>query len=163
MAIKILKLRYGAMVLAVSLLVGLVGAAPSLAQQANSESFTLSESNPTASVGGFTTGIFALSNIAGRDRHGTICVGFADTTPDHIMVLQQDVTSLTLQVNSGGSDTSLLVQGPNDGTVRCGTDTDRRNPDARLEDQGWAAGTYRIWVGSHNQGPRYSYVLTVSP
>jgi hypothetical protein len=155
--------RYGVAALVVGLVVGIVGVLPTLAQQARFESFTLSGASPTASVSGSTNGIFALSNLAGRDRNGTVCAGFADNTPDHIMVLQQDFAALTLQVNSGGNDTSLLIQGPNDGTVRCGEDTDRRNPDAMVQDQGWSAGTYRIWVGSHIQGQRYDYSLTVGP
>ncbi|HSM82300.1 MAG TPA: hypothetical protein VLS96_11465 [Nodosilinea sp.] len=145
------------------LAVALVGGVPAVAQEANFGAFTLSEGSPATSVNGFTTGIFALSNIAGRDRSGTVCVGFADDTPDHIMVLQKDFATLTLQVNSGGNDTSLLIQGPDGGTVRCGEDTDRRNPDARVQDQNWAPGTYRIWVGSHSQGQRYNYSLSVSP
>jgi hypothetical protein len=32
-----------------------------------------------------------------------------------------------------------------------------------VQDQGWSAGTYRIWVGSHIQGQRYDYSLTVGP
>jgi hypothetical protein len=139
----------------------LVTAIPSQAQQATFDALTLTAGG-SASASGFTTGLFALSNIAGRDRNGTICTGFADTAPNHILVLEQDFASLTLQVNSGGNDTSLLVQGP-DGSVRCGEDTDRRNPDARLQDQGWGSGTYRVWVGSHNQGQRYNYSLTASP
>lgn len=154
--------RRGALALAAGLAMGAVAALPTLAQQANFGSFTLSGEAPTASVSGFTNGISALSNIVGRDRNGIICAGFADTNPDHTMVLQQDLASLTLQVNSGGNDTSLLVQGP-DGTVRCGEDSDRRNPDALIQDQDWSAGTYRVWVGSHNQGQRYSYSLNVSP
>jgi hypothetical protein len=148
---------------ALGLVLSLMGALSALAQGANFDSFNLTGDSPTASVRGFTNGIFALSNIAGRDRRGAICSGFADSNPDHIMVLQQDFEALTLQVNSGGNDTSLLIQGPNDITVRCGEDTDRRNPDAQVQDQGWSAGTYRIWVGSHNQGQRYNYSLTVSP
>ncbi|WP_026072901.1 hypothetical protein [Nodosilinea nodulosa] len=151
------------MTLTVGLVMGGIAALPGLAQQANFESFTLSEAAPTANVSGSTNAIFALSSIAGRDRNGNICTGFADTNPDHIMVLSQDIASLTLRVNSNGNDTSLLVQGPNDDTVRCGEDIDRRNPDALIQDQGWAAGTYRIWVGSHSQGQRYSYSLSVSP
>ncbi|PSN14136.1 hypothetical protein C7293_12930 [filamentous cyanobacterium CCT1] len=153
--------RQRALALIAGLAMGAV-ALPTLAQEANFESFTLSGANPTASVSGFTNGISAMSNIAGRDRNGTVCAGFADTNPDHTMILQQDLASLTLQVNSGGNDTSLLVQGP-DGSVRCGADSDRRNPDALIQDQSWSAGTYRIWVGSHNQGQRYSYSLSVSP
>lgn len=154
--------RQGALALAAGLAMGTMVALPTLAQQANFESFTLSGATPTASVSGFTNGISALSNIAGRDRNGIICAGFADTNPDHIMVLQQDLASLTLQVNSGGNDTTLLVQGPDD-TVRCGEDSDRRNPDALIQDQDWSAGTYRIWVGSHHQGQRYSYSLNANP
>lgn len=152
----------GALALAAGLATGLLAVLPSLAQQANFESLTLSGATPTASVSGFTNGISALSSIAGRDRNGTICAGFADTAPDHIMVLQQDFATLTLQVNSGGNDTSLLIQGP-DGTVRCGGDTDRRNPDARVQDQNWPAGTYSVWVGSHQQGQRYNYALSATP
>ncbi|WP_081972552.1 hypothetical protein [Leptolyngbya sp. KIOST-1] len=160
MAIK--QQQWGAMGLVAGLVMGAVAALPTLAQSANFESFTLDEATPNASVSGVTNGIFALSNISGRDRTGNICTGFADTNPDHIMVLQQDLAALTLQVNSGSNDTSLLVQGP-DGSVRCGQDTGRRNPDARIQDQSWAAGTYRVWVGSHHHGQRYSYSLNVSP
>jgi hypothetical protein len=133
------------------------------AQPPPPQPFTLSDSDLAAQVEGSTNGIFALSSIAGRDRRGNICVGFADSNPNHIMELQQGFDSLTLQINSGGNDTTLLVQGPDDSTIRCGEDTDRRNPDAQIQDQDWAAGTYRIWVGSHNQGQRYSYSLSVMP
>ncbi|MBE9135804.1 hypothetical protein IQ254_01050 [Nodosilinea sp. LEGE 07088] len=149
--------------LAAGLVMSWLPATSTIAQQAAPQPFTLSDSNPGAEVGGSTNGIFALSNIAGRDRRGNICVGFADSAPNHVMVLQQNFDSLTLQVNSGGSDTTLLVQGPDDSMIRCGEDTDRRNPDAQIQDQNWAAGTYRIWVGSHNQGQRHSYSLSVKP
>ncbi|TVQ06381.1 MAG: hypothetical protein EA368_17090 [Leptolyngbya sp. DLM2.Bin27] len=149
--------------LATGLVVGAAAVGSAIAQPANLGSFTLSEDSPSARVGGVTTGISALSSIAGRDRNGAICTGFADTTPDYVMVLQQDFTSLAFQVDSGGNDTSLLIQGPDDNTIRCGEDTNRRNPDARVQDQDWPAGTYLIWVGSHHQGQRYSYSLIVGP
>jgi hypothetical protein len=142
--------------------VGTFAALPVLAQVVNFDSVTLAEENSSATVNGFTRGIFALSDIAGRDRRGGICTGFADADPDHILVLDHAFSTLTLQVNSGGNDTSLLVQGP-DGSVRCGEDSSRRNPDARIQDQDWAPGTYLIWVGSHQQGQRYSYALTIRP
>jgi hypothetical protein len=151
------------LMLAIGLVMGVAAVGPALAQPANFESFTLSEDSSSARVGGITTGTFALSSIVGRDRNGAICTGFADASPDHIMVLQQDFTSLAFQVDSGGNDTSLLIQGPNNSTVRCGEDTNRRNPDARVQDQDWPAGTYLIWVGSHHRGQRYSYSLIVSP
>ncbi len=159
----LVRQRRSALALAAGLAMGLAGVIPALAQQANFEALTLSESSPAASVEGFTNGLSALSSITGRDRNGAICTGFADTNPDHILVLQQDFASLTLQVNSGSNDTSLLIQGPDDGTVRCGEDTDRRNPDAMVQDQNWSAGTYRIWVGSHHRGQRHNYTLSVSP
>lgn len=143
-------------------LLGLVGAAPALAQNANFGSITLGGASLNGSAQGHTAGFFALSDIAGRDKNGNICAGFAASTPDHILVLQQDFSSLTLQVSSGGNDTTLLVQGPNDNTIRCGDDTDRRNLDATVQDGSWAAGTYRVWVGTHDQGQRYSYTLNVS-
>lgn len=154
--------RKRAIALVAGLALSLASVLPALAQSANFESFTLGDS-PRASVDGFTNGLSPLSGIAGRDRKGAICTGFADTNPDHIMVLEQELASLTLQVNSGGNDTSMLIQGPNDGTVRCGEDTDRRNPDARVQDQNWPAGTYHIWVGSHHRGQRYNYTLTAEP
>ncbi|NJL44912.1 MAG: hypothetical protein HC922_02475 [Leptolyngbyaceae cyanobacterium SM2_3_12] len=152
-------------ILAVSLLGlgGALAAIPVIAQATNFAGFSLSVDSPTATVTGFTTGFLPLSNIAGRDRRGLVCAGFADTNPDHTMTLQQDFPNLTVQVNSGGNDTALLIQGPSNDTIRCGTDTDRRNPDAQVQDSDWRAGTYQIWVGSHNQGQRYDYSLQVSP
>lgn len=141
-------------------LVSLLGGLPVLAQSANFGNLTLGNGSNRASAEGFTAGFFALSNIAARDHQGRVCVGFGDANPDHILVLQQDYANLTLQVNSGGNDTTLLVKGP-DNTVWCGEDTSRRNPDAMLQDNNWSAGTYEVWVGAHNQGQRYNYTLSV--
>jgi hypothetical protein len=144
-------------------LLGLSGLAPVMAQAANFDALALSQSSASASANGFTAGFTAMSNIASRDRHGNICTGFADTNPDHVLTLEQDFASLTVQVNSGGNDTTLLIQGPNDSTVRCGEDTSRTNPDAQITDSDWAAGTYRIWVGAHHQGQRYNYSININP
>ncbi|MBD2426196.1 hypothetical protein [Phormidium sp. FACHB-1136] len=153
--------QYGFVALTL-LALGSVGTA-ALAQAANFASISLSTNQPTATVNGTTAGIFALSNIAMRDHQGLICTGFADTAPDHILTLQDPMAQLTLQVNSGGDDTTLLMQGPNDSLVHCGEDISRRNPDAQIQAQDLPAGTYRLWVGSHNQGQRINYSLTVSP
>lgn len=147
-------------VLGASGLLSVLAIAPVLAQSANFGSITLSGSAPTATTDGYTAGFFALTDIAARDKSGNICTGFADTNPDHLMVLERDFASLSVQVNSGGNDTTLLIQGPNDNTIRCGEDTDRRNPDALVSDTNWPAGTYRIWVGAQSQGSRYNYTLT---
>jgi len=142
-------------------LFGLLGALPGLAQAANFDSITLGASTPRAQAEGFTAGFFPLSNVAMRDSQGRVCAGFADTNPDHLLILDQDLDTLTLQVNSGGNDTTLLVIGPDNRTIRCGEDTSRRNPDARIQDRNWPAGTYQVWVGAHNQGQRHNYTLIV--
>jgi hypothetical protein len=142
---------------------GLVGVAPGLAQTSNSGDVSVSQASPTATVSGVTAGFFSLANLAMRDHQGHICTGFADTNPDHILTLQDSFEQLTIQVDSGGNDTTLLVQGPSDNIIRCGEDINRRNPDAQIRGQDWSPGTYRIWVGAHDQGQRYNYSLIVSP
>jgi hypothetical protein len=143
-------------------LLSLGGLMPVMAQAANFDGLVVSPSQSTATASGFTAGFYAISNIANRDHQGNVCVGFADINPDHILTLEQDVTALTVEVNSGGNDTTLLIQGPGDSMVRCGEDIDRSNPDARIADDNWAAGTYRIWVGAHHQGQRYNYSIHVT-
>lgn len=144
-------------------LVMLAGVAPVLAQSANYDSVAISGNPPAAaSVTGRTAGSYALSNIVGSDTSGNLCTGFADTNPDHILTLESDVSTLTITVDSG-QDTTLLIQGPTDNTVRCGQDTSRSDLDAQVTAQGWSAGTYRVWVGSFNQGERFSYTLKVQP
>lgn len=139
----------------------LLGASSAFAQSANFEGITLSAYPPVgATVEGSIVGSFSLSNIANSDNQGNLCAGFADTNPDHILTLESDFPSLTVTVDSG-ADTTLLIQGPNDNTVRCGQDISRSNLDARVSGDGWQAGTYRIWVGSHDQGQRLDYTLTV--
>ncbi|MGF1460409.1 MAG: hypothetical protein ACFBSG_15460 [Leptolyngbyaceae cyanobacterium] len=139
----------------------LVSVAPVLAQTANSEGITLSAYPPAgASVSGRIVGSFSLSNIVGSDQNGNLCAGYADTNPDHILTLESDFPSLTVTVDSG-EDTTLLIQGPDDNTVLCGQDISRSNLDAQVAATDWQAGTYRIWVGAHDQGQRFSYSLTV--
>ena len=140
----------------------LLSAYPVAAQSANFEGITLSAYPPTtASVGGRTVGSFALSNIAGSDANGNFCTGYADTNPDHILTLESDFPNLTITVDSG-QDTTLLIQGPNDNTIYCGQDISRSNLDAQVTHENWQAGTYRIWVGAHEQGERFSYTLTAT-
>jgi len=76
------------------------------------------------------------------------------------MVLQQDFSNLSVLVNTGGKDTTLVVQGPNDQSVRCGDDTGS-SKDASVQGSNWSAGTYRIWVGSFESGQRLDYTITV--
>jgi hypothetical protein len=138
-----------------------LGAAPALAQSASFSSITLSPgfANAAGEAQGYTQGSFSLSSIANRDRAGNLCLGFSDSTPDHILVLQQDFSRLSVQVDSGGGDTTLLIQGPNN-TVRCGDDTGS-NTDASLQDTNWQSGEYRVWVGSFDANVRYDYTLRI--
>ncbi|MCX8119846.1 MAG: hypothetical protein N3E45_03295 [Oscillatoriaceae bacterium SKW80] len=58
-------------------------------------------------VSGYTSGATSLPAIvANSDRLGNKCLGFADTAPDYIMVLQKDFARLRIQVDSGGKDTT---------------------------------------------------------
>ncbi len=147
---------------AASSLAVFAGLSPVLAQSANFDGITLSAYPPAgASVEGRTVGSYSLSNIASSDGSGNLCAGFADTNPDHILTLESDFPSLTVTVNSG-QDTTILMQGPNDNSVYCGQDISRANLDAQIVSNNLQAGTYRIWVGAHNQGQRFSYSLTVA-
>ncbi len=156
----VMKLRLATVGL---ILLGVVQNLAGRAESPNSGEIVISQAQPRGTVNGSTVGFWALTNLARRDRHGYLCSGFADINPDHDLILQDDFDQLTFQVNSGGNDTTLVVQGPTDEVIRCGEDSDRRNRDAQIIDSGWLAGRYRIWVGAHHQGQRYSYSLTVSP
>jgi hypothetical protein len=160
MSIQSTKKRHS--LLAIAGVVAWLSIAPALAQTSNFEGLTLSTFPPAnATVEGRTVGTFALSNIADTDSTGALCLGYAATNPDHILVLQNDFPSLTITVNSG-QDTTLLIQGPDDNTVYCGQDISRRNLDAQVARTGVKAGTYRVWVGSHTQGQRFNYTLSVT-
>ena len=138
-----------------------IAALPVLAETANFGTLTLSRGfgAPTAVLRGSTGGSYSLSAIANADRHKNKCLGFATPTPDHIIVLQQSFSKLTIQVNSGGNDTTLLVQGPGN-TVRCGDDTSK-NKDADIVDSNWQAGSYKIWVGTLEPGVKSNYTISV--
>ena len=135
---------------------------PVLAETSNFGTLTLSRGfqSPAGLLRGSTGGSYSLSAIANTDRHKNKCLGFATPTPDHIIVLQQNFSKLTIQVNSGGKDTTLLVQGPNGNTVRCGDDTGQ-NKDAGIVDSNWEAGSYRIWVGSLEPGVKSNYSISL--
>lgn len=154
--------RYVTVALAL-LAAGIGGAGTALAQAANYAPITLSANPATATVTGVTAGIFSLANIAMRDQRSLICAGFADATPDHILTLTEPLSQITLQVDSGGHDTSLLLQGPGNGQVYCDEDISRRNPDAQIQAENLPAGTYRLWVGSQDHGERINYSLIVTP
>ncbi|MFW6357868.1 MAG: hypothetical protein ACOC0N_01430 [Chroococcales cyanobacterium] len=135
-------------------------AAPMLAALANFEPLVLEQGFESAQVTGTTGGAISLSTIANRDEEGNACVGYGDPeNPDHILVLEDNFEQLTLEVNSRGGNTTLIVQGP-DQTVRCafGTSSD---PDAILSDSQWKDGQYKVWVGSFEPGQYWNYRLSI--
>ncbi|HEY9738929.1 MAG TPA: hypothetical protein V6C90_00425 [Coleofasciculaceae cyanobacterium] len=147
----------------IALIAALLSATPVLSQTAaNFGTLTLAPGFGADSgrAAGNTGGSFSLSSLANRDRNGNRCIGFGDPNPDHILVLQKDFPKLNVLVNGGGQDTTLVIRGPNDQTIRCGDDTGSKK-DASVKDSNWAAGTYRIWVGSIDSGQRVDYSLSV--
>ncbi|MCC5620910.1 hypothetical protein [Nostoc sp. CHAB 5715] len=139
-----------------------ITALPVIAETANFGTFTLSTNfNPgQGTVQGFTGGSYSLSAISNRDRDQKVCIGFADPNPDHIMVLEKDFPQMTIQVDSKGNDTTLLIQGPDKTTIRCGDDTGK-SKDASVSDRNWKTGKYLIWVGTFNPGAKHDYTLKV--
>lgn len=108
---------------------------------------------------GGTTSLPAI--VSSRDRHNNQCLGYADTKPDHLLILKENLPALTLQLKSGKVDTTLVVQGP-DGVVRCGDDTGPQKA-ASITDSDWKEGVYKVWVGTATPGEQVDYVLTVQP
>ncbi len=139
-----------------------LGGTRAIAQEANFETRSLSPgfSPETGSVSGYTGGSYSLSALSNRDREGNACLGYGDSRPDHILVLEAPFQTLTLQVDSGGKDTTLMVQGP-DGFL-CGDDTDSVNLDAQLVAKDWKPSRYKVWVGTMEPGNRGAYRLTIS-
>jgi hypothetical protein len=113
-------------------------------------------------VTGYTNGAYSLSAMSNRDRHQKACIGFGDPNPDHILVLEKDFDNLKILVNTGGFDTTLFIQGPDDKTIRCGDDTGK-SKDASVSDRDWKQGIYRIWVGTFDPGVKRNYTLTIQP
>lgn len=107
---------------------------------------------------GYTGGSYSLTAIATRDQNGTACIGYSDVNPDHVVVLQQDFSQLTLEVDSGGNDTTLVVKGPGN-TIRCAFGS-RSQPDAILAGEDWEAGEYKVWVGSIDANRQLDYTLS---
>ncbi len=110
-------------------------------------------------LSGETVGSYGLANIASRDSTGEFCLGYADRNPDYIVTLEQDFDQLTIAVDSGGADTTLLVQGA--GTIRCNDNASRQSRDARIQG-GFSRGTYEVWVGAFEQEGRHRYNLTIA-
>jgi hypothetical protein len=137
-------------------------ATPVAAQTANfgtlkvSPGFTAEQ----GTAAGYTGGSYSLSAMSNRDKNKKVCLGFGDPNPDHILVLEEDFEKLTISINSGNTDTTIFIKGPDDKTIRCGDDTDI-SKDASVSSNKWKSGIYQIWVGIFNQGVKANYTLKV--
>ncbi len=156
--------------LAVTLAFGTTGAEQQ-AQAADPSNFgviTLSKSDSLPDTArGRTGGSYSLAALANHDRDNNACLGYGDSRPDYILVLPKALDRLQLQVDSGGRDTTLVIEGP-DG-FRCSDDGPAPSPgaapsaDAELTGNDWKAGRYRIWIGTVNPADQQSYRLIVKP
>ena len=154
--------------IASSLLVGaFVGFAPHAIANSNFGRVTIASSG-AQDISGHTGGSVPLSSIEpGRQQNGP-CTGHAESNPDHILVFAggsgRDTINLSITVDStnGGrtpqGDTTLLIKRP-DGKIYC--NDDGNGSDAQIQQSGWPAGEYHVWVGAFEPGVEYEYTLTV--
>lgn len=108
-----------------------------------------------------TGGSSSLTAIANFDDHDEVCTGYSynNAVPDHLLYLSQDFDRLSIQVNSGGEDTTLVVVGPQG--IHCGDDRSATNADGWVYREHWEKGTYQVWVGTGDPGQSYPYRLEV--
>ncbi len=135
---------------------------PAIAETANFARRELSPgfSPEDGAVSGHTGGSYSLAVISNRDRNNNACLGYGDSRPDHILVLESDFEVLTLQVDSGGRDTTLMIEGP-EGFL-CGEDVDTANLDDQISSKPFKAGSYSVWIGTMEPGDRQNYRLLVT-
>ncbi len=132
-----------------------------LAQSANFGNLILSLGFPPESgmAAGNTGGSYSLPSIVNRDRDNNACLGYGDETPDHILVLEKDFPTLSIKVNTGGQDSTLVIQGPDNLTL-CGDDTGS-SKDASVTATNLKAGEYKVWVGGMTPNQNWAYTLSV--
>ena len=85
------------------------------------------------------------------------CVGYIAGTPDHLFNATAAFSSLRVMAHST-ADITLVIQKP-DGTYVCNDDSEGTNP---LVEAPFAAGVYKIWIGSYEQGTNSPYTLGFS-
>ena len=88
------------------------------------------------------------------------CKGWISPQPDHAFVASANFTNLAIFAASS-SDITLVVQQP-DGGYRCNDDADQGSDTNPLIRGAFPAGTYKVWVGSYEQGATAEYQLGFS-
>lgn len=86
------------------------------------------------------------------------CAGWIASSPDHLFVAGGAFASLRVMAHSD-ADLTLVIQKP-DGSYLCNDDSDT-GTDPLVSDA-FAPGTYKIWVGSYEQGVNSRYTLGIS-
>ncbi len=88
---------------------------------------------------------------------GGDCLGYISEAPNHLFVASDAFAKLRIMAASS-SDVTLVVQKP-DGSYLCNDDFEGTNP---LLEGAFPAGSYKIWVGSYEQGSSSPYRLGFS-
>lgn len=127
---------------------------------AQAETVPLTLTNGSAQATGVTASLYSLTQLASRDRHRKLCLGFGDQQPDYTFTLSEPMPQLQVAVDSSGQDTTLLLQGPLG--VSCNDNAERGTRDAAIGGEDWPEGTYRVWVGSFDSSDQLNYTLRIS-
>lgn len=97
----------------------------------------------------------ATGGILDLARFGAGCNGFAVEQPSHIVVVERPAELRITAIAT--HDTTLAIQTP-DGRALCNDDVVDFNPAISTF---FAAGEYRVWVGSFRSGEALPYLLVV--
>lgn len=105
----------------------------------------------------------ATGNSGGSIDASTLnpeCAGWVSSTPDHLIAAGGDFAALRVMARAdvAEADVTLVVQRP-DGTYLCNDDTEGLNP---LVTGAFVTGTYKVWIGSYEQGTNAAYHLGIS-
>ncbi|MFT5356474.1 MAG: hypothetical protein ACI9KE_003699 [Polyangiales bacterium] len=110
---------------------------------------------------GFTPDPHVVSGTSGGSASAADlsadCAGQISATPDHLLVAGGVFTNLRVMAHSD-TDVTLVVERP-DGTYLCNDDAEGDDP---IVESTFAAGTYKIWVGSYNADTNGRYTLGIS-
>lgn len=105
---------------------------------------------PVAIAPGFAltqaTGNAGGSGMRAASEVDASCAGYIGGSPQHILAVSAALPNLTVMVNGGDADTTLVVHLP-DGTYRCNDDTDGLNP---VVSGPVGAGNVEIFVGAYS-------------
>lgn len=89
------------------------------------------------------------------------CAGWVSGTPDHLVVASADfpVLRVMARADTAGDDITLVIQRPDGGYLCSDDDAEGLNP---LIAAAFPAGTYKVWVGSYEEGQNQAYRLGLS-